>query len=150
VASSSSSSIDDRVRVDDRFDIRKPDWGEEIWAVFPPISPEGIARVPPHPAGTSPGRRAPPRGLFVLQHQDTKPAAGPERICTRLWEPPDLARRNKSFATCTRCDDRATQCPLATGFPRSFGPKGKHSFHHALTNYLSNDSPSYTPTQRVK
>jgi hypothetical protein len=45
----------------------------------------------------------------------------------------------------TTCDDRTTQCaPLATGFSRPFGPKGKHSFHQALTNYLGNDSPSHS------
>jgi hypothetical protein len=39
----------------------KPDWRPKFWSVFPQISPEGIARASsPHPAGTSPGRRAPP------------------------------------------------------------------------------------------
>jgi hypothetical protein len=117
----------------------------------PPISPEGIARVPPTPTqlGPAPAAERPRGRQFCLQHEDTKPAARREGDLYQALGATRSASRSKWFASSTRCDDRTTQCPLATGFPTSFGPKGKHSFHQALTNYLSNH-PMFCSEQLIE
>jgi hypothetical protein len=54
----------------------------------------------------------------------------------------NLDRSQKWFARSTRCDARTIQGPLASGFPRSSGPRGKaYSAHQAVTKYLTNNSP---------
>jgi hypothetical protein len=107
------------------------------------------ARVPPTQLGpgTSPGRRAPPGGAnkTVALRQNTERRAL-SKLLGGYAEHRALisiaAKNGLRAARGAMRDARTTQCPLATGFPRSFGPKGKHSFHQAVTNYLSNDTLS--------
>jgi hypothetical protein len=109
---------------------------------FPPqISPEGIPRARPTQLGPAPAAALPGGGLKknAAPRQTTEGrGAGGGRVGGS-----QQSNTSRSFAIYrsrqTTCDDRTTQCPLATGFPRPFGPKGKHSFHQALTSYLTND-----------
>jgi hypothetical protein len=102
----------------------KPDWRPGFWSVSPQISPKGIARVPPtqHPAGTGPGRRAPPgeakkkntekRHETRNQKPETRRPGG-ERICSSFGEPPTSIpatnRLTRVGAPSRRCPEQAHQ-----------------------------------------
>jgi hypothetical protein len=62
------------------------------------------------------------------------------RICSSFGEPPisDLDPSQNWFSRSARCYARTNRCHLASGFPTSFGAKGKCSVHHALTKFLTN------------
>ena len=92
---------------------------------FPPqISPEGIPRVPPTQLGPAPAAELPRGGLKKKYSPDKKPGARGGNKSRGSGERNTFARNNKSSRAALRAVRRITQCPLATGFPRSFVPKG--------------------------
>jgi hypothetical protein len=99
----------------------KPDWHPKSWSVFPQISPEGIARVPPtQPAGTSLGRRAPPgevKKITAPRQKARRPGAATNLVAA---ERSTFARSNKSFPSSTTCRGRDDPMP--------FGDWNDHDF----------------------
>jgi hypothetical protein len=123
---------------------------------FPPQIPNlarGHPPSAPHPAGTSPGRRAPPGGAKIIvdystktEHRTQTPATRGPRPGEIRWLSAEHLFSPAAFGPTTNAIGfPAAFGPTtnATGFPtRISGPKGKCSTHQAVTKYFTNDTLS--------